>query len=239
MVHMPDAQPSSPIPVHVAPFAHRLPNFASRLGGSGPIKVVAIGSSSTAGEGGIVPYTYRVQTALRAKYAGRMVDVLNRGISGQEAPEELARMQTDVIDEKPALVIWQVGTNAVWQPGRDIDQAAAAIAAGLALLGRQAMDVVLMDLQYVPALLTDDKIAATRRMLSLIAKAAADAGVNVFGRFAMMQQWLEIERFSFDVTVDPTDVSRLHQSDWSAGRIGYEFCEAIADAAARPAEKAV
>jgi lysophospholipase L1-like esterase len=114
MVHMPDLQPSSKIPVHAAPFAHRLPNFASRLSGNGPIKVVAIGSSSTAGEGGIVPYTYRVETALRAKYAGRMIDVLNRGISGQEAPEEFDRMQADVIDEKPALVIWQLGTNAVW-----------------------------------------------------------------------------------------------------------------------------
>ena len=148
-------------------------------------------------------------------------------------------MQTDVIDEKPALVIWQVGTNAVWQPGRDLDQAAAAIATGLTLLGGQAMDVVLMDLQHVPALLTDDKIGATRRMLSLIANAAASGGVNVFGRFAMMQQWREIERFSFDVMVDPADVSRLHQSDWSAGRIGWEFCQAIANAAARPAEKAV
>jgi hypothetical protein len=239
MVHMPDVQPNSTIPVHAAPFAHRLPNFASRLAGSGPIKVVAVGSSSTAGEGGIVPYPYRVETALRAKYPGRMIDVLNRGIIGQEAPEELDRMQTDVIDEKPALVIWQVGTNAVWQPGRDLDKAAAAIAAGLTLLGKQAMDVVMMDLQYVPALLTDDKIAATRRMLSLIANAAANAGVNVFGRFAMMQKWRDIERFSFDVTVDPTDVSRRHQSDWSAGRIGYELCQAIADAAARPAEKAI
>lgn len=236
---MTDVQPNSPIPVHVAPFVHRLPNFASRLGGDGPIKLVAIGSSSTAGEGGIVPYTYRVETALRAKYVGRMIDVLNRGISGQEAPEELARMQSDVIDEKPALVIWQVGTNAVWQAGRDLDQVAAAIAAGLTLLGRQAMDVVLMDLQYVPALLTADKLGATGRMLSLIAHAAASAGVNVFGRFAMMQQWLEIERFSFDVMVDPADVSRLHQSDWSAGRIGYEFCQAIADAAARPLDKPV
>src|SRR4051794_4535735 len=74
MAHMADAQPNATIPIHVAPFAHRLSTFASRLAGGGPIKVVAIGSSSTAGEGGIVPYTYRVERALRAKYAGRMID---------------------------------------------------------------------------------------------------------------------------------------------------------------------
>ena len=39
--------------------------FANRLKGQGPIKIVAIGSSSTAGEGDIVPYTYRLQTSLR------------------------------------------------------------------------------------------------------------------------------------------------------------------------------
>ena len=44
-----------------------------------------------------------------------MIDVLNRGIGGQEAPEELSRFESDVIAEAPALVIWQVGTNAVYR----------------------------------------------------------------------------------------------------------------------------
>jgi len=43
-----------------------------------------------------VPYPYRLQTSLRAKYPSRMIDVLNRGIGGQEAPDELARMRDDV-----------------------------------------------------------------------------------------------------------------------------------------------
>ena len=82
---------------------------------SGPIKIVAIGSSTTAGEGGVVAYPYRLEEALRATYQGRMVDVLNRGKGGDEARTELARLETDVLREKPALVIWQVGTNAVWK----------------------------------------------------------------------------------------------------------------------------
>ena len=122
------------IPAHADAFSHRLPYFANRLRGEGSIKIVAIGSSSTAGEGDIVPYAYRLETALRAKYPGRMIDVLNRGIGGQEAPDELARMQTNVIDEAPSLTIWQVGTNAVWQQGHDLDDVAAAIGQGLRLL---------------------------------------------------------------------------------------------------------
>ena len=39
------------------------------------------------------------------------IAVLNRGIGGQDAPEELARLQADVIAARPQLVIWQVGAN--------------------------------------------------------------------------------------------------------------------------------
>jgi lysophospholipase L1-like esterase len=108
------------IPAHADAFQHPLPNFANRLKGQGSIKIVALGSSSTAGEGDIVPYTYRLQTALRDKFQNRMIDVINRGISGQDGPDELARMQADVIAEAPVLTIWQVGTNAVWQRGHDL-----------------------------------------------------------------------------------------------------------------------
>jgi hypothetical protein len=94
------------------------------------------------------------------------------------------------------------------------------------------MDVVLMDLQYAPALLTADKIDATRRMLSLINQLATAASVNVFRRFDMMRRFIDVERHSFDTIIDPTDENRLHQSDFSARRIGYELCATIAAAAA-------
>jgi hypothetical protein len=229
---MPDPQPNRYIPAHADAFVHRLPYFTRALVGGGPLKIVAIGSSSTAGEGGIVPYPARLQDDLRARYGDRVI-VFNRGKGGEEAPQEITRLKTDVIDEEPALVIWQVGTNAVWQLGHDLDKVGAAIAKGLAQIARKPIDVVLMDLQYVPAVLTDDKIVATRRMLSLIEQAAATAKVNVFRRFATMQKWHEVEKYSFDRIVDPTDMNRLHQSDWSAQRVAFELSASIAAAAVR------
>jgi lysophospholipase L1-like esterase len=226
------------IPVQVETFAHSLPNLAKQIAGKGWIKIVAIGSSSTAGEGGIAPYPTLLQAALRnkdSKYKDRVI-VLNRGISGQEAPDELARFQTDVLDEKPAVVIWQVGTNAVWQRPRayNLTDVARAIADGLALLAGKSMDVILMDLQYVPAVLTDQMIDDTQLMLSLIAKAAAATpDVNVFHRFDMMRKWHEVEKRSFDSMVDPNDTDRLHQSAYSTERVVYELCDKIAQAAAR------
>jgi lysophospholipase L1-like esterase len=228
---MPDDQPNRFIPAHAEIFRFPLRHFSAWLGGAGPIKIVALGSSSTAGEGGIVPYTYRLQDALRAKYDGRTIDVLNRGKGGDEAPGELARMRDDVLAEDPTLVIWQVGTNAVWQPGHDLAEVTEAIRKGVALLDPTRRDVVLMDLQYAPALLTDDKIAATRKMLGAIADVANSADVNLFRRFDFMRQWHEVEGVSFDRIIDPTDATRLHQSDWSARRIGYELAEMIGAAA--------
>jgi hypothetical protein len=229
---MPNDQPNRFIPAHADAFVHRLPNLARQLAGGDPVRIVALGSSSTEGEGNIVPYPFRLQRALRDQYPDRVIKVLNRGKGGEEAPDELDRIKTDVIDQDPALVIWQVGTNAVWQPDHNLDEVAGAISEGLALLANRPIDVVLMDLQYVPAVLTDDKIDATRRMLSLIANAAAAAGVNMFRRFAMMQKWQEVERFSFDTMVNPADANRLHQSDFSTGRLAWELCRAIAAAAA-------
>jgi acyl-CoA thioesterase I len=42
-----------------------------------------------------------------------MIDVRNRGKSGDEARAELCCLETDIVNERPALVVWQVGTNAV------------------------------------------------------------------------------------------------------------------------------
>ena len=238
---MSDQHPNPNIPAQPAALRHPLSNVAKWLNGSGPLKIVAIGSSSTAGEGGIVPYPFRLEMALRDpnnwqaardKVDGRMIDVINRGKIGDEAPGELKRMDNDVIAEHPALVIWQVGTNAAWK-GDDFGAVAAAIDSGLKrLLRTTTIDVVLMDLQYAPAVLTKDKIEAARSMVSLISRAAdANPPVNVFRRFELMSRWHSDEKISFDRMIDPTDSDRLHMSDWAAQRIAQALCEVIVAAA--------
>ena len=90
-----------------------------------------------------------------------MIDVLNRGIGGQEAPEELARFEPDVIGEAPALVIWQVGTNAVFHDEvYNLDDVGGCDRAGLDWLAGLATDVVLMDLQYTTAIIKPRKDSA-------------------------------------------------------------------------------
>ena len=72
--------PSTAIPAKPAAFQHPMPALSGRLAGVGAIKIVAIGSSTTTGEGDIVPYPQRLENVLRLRYLGRNFDVLNRGV---------------------------------------------------------------------------------------------------------------------------------------------------------------
>jgi hypothetical protein len=223
------------VPRQFTLFQHPLPNLAKQIGGNEPVKIVAIGSSSTEGTGGIVPYPYRLEMALRKRFRDRvprpMIDVLNRGKGGEEAGPESKRFDTDVIAEAPSLVIWQVGTNAVFRPNDfSIDDTAEKIAAGLDYLRGRQMDIVLMDSQYAPAVTGDDKIDQAERMMSLIAGAADKAGVNLFRRFDLMRRWRVDDDIAFDDMIWNGDGLNLHQNDWSTVCVTQALDSAISGA---------
>jgi hypothetical protein len=237
---------SSPpqIPVQPAALGYGLPNLARRLAGTGAVKIVALGSSTMEGEGGIVAFPYRLEAALRQEYFDRhkdlkdpkdqkrMIDVINRGLGGQEAPKERDRMQDDVIVENPQLVVWQIGTNSVWQQPKDnpptLEQAINALRDGIDRLRNVgSIDIILMDLQYVPAVLTLATLKQTEAMVSAIAEVASSTKVNLFRRFEFMKTWHELEGVSFDTMVDPTDTDRLHDSDWSTLRLAWNLSQLI------------
>ncbi|MCK1639311.1 SGNH/GDSL hydrolase family protein [Bradyrhizobium sp. 157] len=225
-----DSDPSR-TPVEPIPFEHGLTHFAESLA-RGQAKIVAIGSSTTAGRGDITAYPGRLLSFLQNGYPKANIAMVNKGIGGQEAPIELQRFDTDVIAERPDLVIWQVGTNAVWQsPDQrppSFDEITSAIREGLVKLREETQaDVILMDLQYVPAVLTPAKKDKAIAMVDAISELARDGGVNVFRRFAFMKGLYQVEQVSFDRMVDPTDEHRLHDSDWVTHRVAWAMKLAI------------
>jgi len=232
----------APRPCNVHPdivgFKHPLPHLNHSLQRQRKTRIVAIGSSSTAGEKsnsgkiGVVPFPYRLELALRVRNFGRLVDVVNRGIGGQEAPAELSRFGPDVIGEAPSLVIWQVGTNAVFHKGvHHPDEVIRAIEVGLDWLKGLAMDVVLMDLQYVPA--TVEKDVDRKLSESLVERISATAGkahVNVFRRFELMRRWCSNDHVSMADLINPEDDKKLHMSEWATSCVTEALYGAIAGA---------
>jgi hypothetical protein len=216
----------------ITKFRYPLPHLKEALQRQRKIKIVTIGSSSVAGEGSsVMPFPFRLELALRNRYPGRMIDVLGRGIGGQEAPEELARFEPDVLAEQAALVIWQVGSNAIFHSDLyDLAAVARTIATGLSWLKGQSTDVILMDLQYVPALLGANE-KNSRHMVSLISDVARDAEVNLFRRFALMEQWCLTDGATLADLVHEGD--SLHMSEWATQCVTTAL-EAATEAAVGP-----
>src|SRR5262245_40129165 len=98
------------VPGDLARFELPLAGLAHRLAGAQPIKIVAIGSSSTYGFGATSPsasYPSRLEVELERHFPGHPLTVINRGVNGEEARDMLSRFETGVIAEHPDLVIWQ------------------------------------------------------------------------------------------------------------------------------------
>lgn len=188
-----------------------LPHVASKLAAGKPVLIVAFGSSSTQGWGSSAPeFTYpnRLAAQLHRTYPGADITVLNRGVGGEDAPEMMARLQNQVINAKPDLVIWQVGTNAVL---RNLDPAETGkmIEDGVGRIQAAGSDVVLIDPQYSPA--TNSKPEGTSKMLALMHKVAELRKVGLFPRFEVMKEWHEGQQMAFDSFVISDG---LHMNDW-------------------------
>jgi acyl-CoA thioesterase I len=212
------------------PLLHTMRYLASGT----PLTIVAIGSSSTAGAGAssaAAAYPSQLAADLRDKFPGHDITVLNRGVNGEETDNMMARFASDVIAAHPQLVIWQVGTNSVLRD-RSLEKHAALLHDGIAQLKAINVDVVLMDLQYAPAVIAKPE---TDDMVEQIALAAKTENVDLFGRFAIMRNWSEVQHISFDTFVAP---DRLHMNDWGYGCVAKLLAGAIAEAATRPVTSA-
>jgi hypothetical protein len=188
-----------------------LPHVASKLASGEPVVIVAFGSSSTVGYGTTSPeFTYpnRLAAQLRRQYPTADITVINRGQGGEDAPEMMKRLQTAVLDMKPDLVIWQVGTNAVL---RNLDPAETAklVEEGIARIQAAGADLVLVDPQYSPKVTERGENAS--KMVKLLGKVAELRHVGFFPRFEVMRDWHEKQAIPIDNFVI---ADGLHMTDW-------------------------
>jgi len=167
-----------------------LPNTQAALSAGMPAIIVALGSSSTYGSmSSATAHTYpaELQRALNDELPQAHIAVINRGIGGEDAPEELARLQSDVIAVRPQLVIWQVGSNGAMR-GDDPEVFRRQVTKGVELLHAAGADVILMDNQRSPAVLAAPQHASIEKALSEVAQAT---GASLFSRGALMDSWRE------------------------------------------------
>jgi lysophospholipase L1-like esterase len=217
-IHRPKCQS----PVELVKFSRQLAKFSARVRRNESITILAIGSSSTYGTGASgTEYSYpsQLERELRGLLPNVDVKVLNRGIGGEDVRQMLSRLDHDMIS-KPDLVLWQVGTNALLGE-TGVESLAPLIRSGLQRIHANGADAVLIDPQYAPYVLRDPD---ARPMVALIGKIAAETGVPVFRRFALMQHWHEAHEISFSDFLAP---DLFHMNDWSYSCLARNLAAAL------------
>lgn len=195
---------------------------AKRLDAHAPVTIVAVGSSSTGGSGASSPafaYPSRLERELRQRFPETPISVLNRGINGEEVTAMMARMDS-VLETRPDLVIWQLGTNTLLRDG-NIPATAGLLQAGISRIRKSGADVLLIDPQFAPRV---NAKPGAGEMVGLIAYVAKQAHAPLFRRYVAMRHWHEDQAIAFDrfITADG-----LHMNDWGYSCLARLIAENI------------
>jgi lysophospholipase L1-like esterase len=82
-------------------------------------KIVFLGDSITQGGGGPKGYVTLIKNGLATKHKDLEIQITNAGISGNKVPDLQSRLQKDVLDKKPTVVVIYIGINDVWHGEKD------------------------------------------------------------------------------------------------------------------------
>lgn len=169
----------------------RLNRVAGRISAGERVRILTIGSSSTAGVGASAPdrtYPARLAVELTRRLPKANFEVTNRGIGGEVVSTTAVRMRAVVNENPPDLVIWQVGTNDAVR-GVGADAMATIVEDGIGFLAARGIDVMLMDPQFYPKIASDAGYAAVVQRIATIAR---QDDVPLFRRYDAMRYWAEL-----------------------------------------------
>lgn len=173
-----------------------LANSTRQLRTERRLKIVALGSSSTLGMGASGPdaaYPARLEAALKAHLPFAAIQVVNKGMSRQSARQMLDRLTSDVLSERPALVVWETGTAEAVR-GAEVDDLVSALLTGVDKMGEAGIDVLLMDTQYSRS---TARIINFQPYVDAIGQVAGMRDLVLFPRYLVMRTWVDEDRFSF------------------------------------------
>ena len=177
---------SEALPAQIA----SLPRFSHALLSGRPVRIVAIGSSSTQGIGASSPtqtYPAQLRALLELALPRYTFDVVNLGVGGEVADQTVARLRREIPELKPDLVIWQVGTND-GLTGVPPEVYEKTVRSALEFLKRDGDDTLLVGMQWTRKFAANAAYMAVRDATTLVAR---QEGVTLVSRFDAMRRLAE------------------------------------------------
>lgn len=211
------------LPDEMRELRHALPRMTRLLAERAPVRILAIGSSSTAGVGASAPtraYPPRLEAALKRLLPGADITVRNDGIGGEVAATTLLRLKRSVEEWKPDLVLWQLGTNDALR-GITANAFSNILRDGADFVQARGLDLLLIDPQYFPSA-PDQDLYLT--FVQAIERVAAERRLPLMRRYGIMRFWQAL----------PQPVLMLSEDGFHMNDLGYQcMAEALAGGIAR------
>ncbi|WP_414472319.1 SGNH/GDSL hydrolase family protein [Microvirga sp. M2] len=161
--------------------------LGAKLARHEPIRILAIGSSSTEGIGATSPdraYPAQLEDELSEDWKGN-VSVVNAGKGGETGVQTVERLEAALETQHFDLVIWQVGTNDAIK-GVSEDDFRAILERGIAAVRTAGASLILLDQQYFPTIKDPSRYEQFVHVVSALGR---ERQIPVFSRYALMQDW--------------------------------------------------
>jgi acyl-CoA thioesterase-1 len=197
-----------------------LPTLINRLERQQPLRILAIGSSSTWGVGATSSrknYPSQLEGMLEKVLKDVPIEMVNRGVSGETAGTTADRLRMEAALIKPDLVLWQVGTNDAVQR-IPVEQFERTVSKTVAVLKRKKIDVVLVGLQYTPKYARDEHYFAIREALKRV---SVEQNVLYVRRYTAMEY----------IAKTKASIQMMAEDNFHLNDVGYQcMAEHIAQA---------
>ncbi len=212
-------------PKEMVQFTAPLTNLVKAFHSTKLIRIVALGSSSTAGSGASSPaasYPAQLDDELERRFDGWDFKVMNLGVGGQIASDMLERMDKQVLPREPHLVLWQTGVNdAIRDIG--VESYRKTLKAGVEKLRAHGIDVILIQMQFYPK---SERVHGYTDYLQVMHEVAAEEEIPVFRRFTIMKHFIKSGQFTAAQLLSP---DQFHMNDLSYGCLAGLLADAIED----------
>jgi len=205
-----------------------LPRVQERIRNSRTLPVLVISSAKMAAGRTAASYPEQLGRELSNRLSGHKVTVSVRSAPGATTQEILPVMEAAMAQERPALVVWQVGTTDAM---RNIgpDAFGTALASGIERAHAGGADIVVMDMQYS---LQTSQLIALQPYVTYVEWVTQNAEVFHFPRYEMMRHWIDHGRVAVDAESPSEKLKAYSFVHGCVGRLLAETVTAMIDRAA-------